>query len=154
MCFLINTLFRSYQLIQFQSQLSLYEQELHQDIQDFKGNGGYSLTREKPELYSSEVFSKLKYEDLKKAHTETVVPVTQEDYDKKMKFESVDSYLRYRKQNTPNMPSLEQSKQMLNKKNTNNDKINTQRAYKLLKRDQEIADSNKKWWSNLKQLSL
>ena len=36
---------------------------LHQDIQDFKGNGGYSLTREKPELYSSEVFSKLKYED-------------------------------------------------------------------------------------------
>ena len=58
-----------------------------------------------------------------------------------------------RKENTPNMPSLEQSRQMLNRKNTTNDKINTQRAYKLLKRDQEIADSNKKWWSNLKQLS-
>lgn len=129
------------------------ELTLHKNIKDLGGRGGYSLTREKPELYSSGLFSKLNYEDLKKAHTETVVPVTQEDYNKKMKFESLDSYLRYRKENTPNMPSLEQSRQMLNRKNTTNDKINTQRAYKLLKRDQEIADSNKKWWSNLKQLS-
>lgn len=127
---------------------------LHQDIRDFRGNGGYSLTREKPELYSSEVFSKLKYEDLKKAHTETVVPVTQEDYDKKMKFESVDSYLRYRNTTEPNMLSLNQSKQLLSERNMTNDKVNTQRAYKLLKRDQEIEDCNKQWWSNLKQLSL
>lgn len=127
---------------------------LHQDIQDFEGNGGYSLTREKPELYSSEVFSKLKYEDLKKAHTETVVPVTQEDYNKKMKFESVDSYIRYRDSKQPQMLSLQQSKKMLSERTMTNDKINTQRAYKLLKRDQEISDSNKQWWSNLRQLTL
>ena len=38
------------------------------------------------------IFSNLLYEDLKKAHTETVVPVTMEDYLVKPKFESVELY--------------------------------------------------------------
>ena len=41
--------------------------------------GGYDLTRSKP-MRSSDIFSKLQYDDLRKAHTETVVPVTHEDY--------------------------------------------------------------------------
>lgn len=127
---------------------------LHKDIKNLEATGGYSLTRDKPELYCSDLFSKLKYEDLKKAHTETVVPVTQEDYNKKMKFESVDSYLRYRNNTEPSMISLNQSKKLLNERNKTTDKINSERAYKLIKRDQEIADSNKRWWANLKQLSL
>ena len=37
-------------------------------------SSNYDLTRKKPEKYSSEIFSKLNYEDLKVAHTETVIP--------------------------------------------------------------------------------
>ena len=48
--------------------------------------------------------------------------------------------------------SIEQSKNMLRNRNVSNDKINTQRAYRLIKRDEQIHESNKKWWANLKQL--
>ena len=98
------------------------------------------------------MFSKLPYEDLKKAHTETVVPVTMEDYLVKPKFESVESYMRYREQHRPDMVSLEQSKKMMRDRNMQNDKINTERAFRLIKRDEEIGKANQKWWANLKQL--
>ncbi len=124
----------------------------HQGIRDLEIGGGYGLTREKPLEYGSDIFSNLPYEDLKKAHTETVVPVTMEDYLVKPKFESVESYMRYREQHRPDMVSLEQSRQMMKQRNMKNDKVNTERAFRLIKRDEEIAQSNKKWWAHLKQL--
>ena len=50
------------------------------DLEEMTSNNGYDLDRNKPSSYSSGMFSKLAYEDLKKAHTETVVPVTHDDY--------------------------------------------------------------------------
>ena len=125
---------------------------VHEAINDMEGIGGYDLTRGKPEQYSSDMFSSLPYQDLRKAHTETVVPVTMEDYLVKPKFDNVDSYVRYREQNRPDMISLEQSRDMMRDRNIKNDRQNTERAFRLIKRDEEIAQSNKKWWSHLKQL--
>ena len=125
---------------------------VHEEIRDVGNKGGYDLTRNKPTQYSSDIFSNLPYQDLKKAHTETVVPVTMEDYLAKPRFENVESYVRYREQNRPDMVSLDQSKQMLKERNIKNNKINTERAFRLIKRDEEIAQSNKKWWAHLKQL--
>jgi hypothetical protein len=51
--------------------------------------------REEPE-YSSNVFDKLKYEDVKKAYTETVVPVTREDYVNRPKYTSIHQYQMHR----------------------------------------------------------
>jgi len=124
----------------------------HNGIRDMEVGGGYGLARQKPQEYCSDIFSNLQYEDLKKAHTETVVPVTIEDYEARPKFDSVEKYVRYREQHRPNMVSLEQSKQMMKDRNTVNDKVNTERAFRLIKRDEEISQSNKKWWSHLKQL--
>ena len=124
----------------------------HNGIREMEVGGGYGLARQKPQEYCSDIFSNLQYEDLKKAHTETVVPVTIEDYEAKPKFDSVEKYVRYREQHRPNMVSLEQSKQMMKDRNTVNDKVNTERAFRLIKRDEEISQSNKKWWSHLKQL--
>ena len=125
---------------------------LHKEISDMKSKGGYGLTRNKPEQYSSDLFSSLPYQDLKKAHTETVVPVTMEDYLVKPRFENVDSYVRYREQTRPDMVSLDQSRQMLKERSIRNNKINTQRAFRLIRRDEEIGRANKKWWAHLKQL--
>ena len=125
---------------------------LHKEVNEIEEGKGYDLTRNKPEYYSSNLFSNLPYQDLKKAHTETVVPVTNEDYLSKPKFKNVDSYVRYREQTKPGMVSLDQSKQMLKERNMRNNKINTERAFRLIKRDEEIAQSNKKWWAHLKQL--
>ena len=124
----------------------------HNGIRDLEIGAGYGLTREKPMEYASGIFSNLQYEDLKKAHTETVVPVTMEDYLAKPRFENVESYVRYREKNRPDMVSLEQSKKMMRERNMQNDKINTERAFRLIKRDEEIGQANQKWWANLKQL--
>jgi len=125
----------------------------HNGIRDMMSGGGYGLTREKPTEYGSDIFSgNLQYEDLKKAHTETVVPVTMEDFTGKKKFDSVESYIRHREKSKPDMVSLEQSKQMMRERNIQNDKINTERAFRLIKRDEEIDQANQKWWANLKQL--
>jgi hypothetical protein len=125
---------------------------VHQGIRDIELGGGYNLTREKPEQYSSEIFSNLPYQDLKRAHTETVVPITREDYLMKPKFDNIESYVRHREENMPDMVSLEQSRTLLNRRASNNAKTNTERAFRLIKRDEEISKANKKWWSHLKQL--
>ena len=65
-------------------------------LSEMGATGGYDLMREQPTFYSASIFSKLPYEDLKRAHTETVVPVTKEDYLNKPKFSNVDSYRSYR----------------------------------------------------------
>ena len=76
-------------------------------------NNQYSLTREKPTYYSSDIFSKLNYDDLKKAHTETVVPVTNEDFENREKFNSVDDLNAYRNNQNTAPNSLEQSKLLM-----------------------------------------
>ena len=124
----------------------------HEGIRELEIGGGYGLSREKPQEYGSDIFSNLQYEDLKKAHTETVVPVTMEDYLAKPRFENVESYVRYREEHRPDMVSLDQSRQMMRDRNIKNDKINTERAFRLIKRDEEMAKSNKQWWAHLKQL--
>ena len=115
-------------------------------------NKGFSLDREKPSDYSSDIFSNLKYEDLKKAHTETVIPVTKEDFDKKQKFNNLENYKTYRSQQNTNPLSLEQSKKYLQERDTKNNENDTRRIFNILKRDEEIISANKKWWGTLKQL--
>ena len=116
------------------------------------GNGGYNLVRDKVENYSSGLFSKLSYEDFKKAHTETVIPVTREDYEKKEKFSSLEMYKRHRDSQNTAPPSLQQSRQYLAERDKNENVLHARRAFKILKRDEEIEKNNKKWWSNLQRL--
>ena len=122
-------------------------------VQDTEGgNSGYNLVRDKVENYSSGLFSKLSYEDFKKAHTETVIPVTREDYEKKEKFSSLEMYKRHRDSQNTAPPSLQQSRQYLAERDKNENVLHARRAFKILKRDEEIEKNNKKWWSNLQRL--
>ena len=90
---------------------------VHKDIMttENKSNGSY-LANTKPEEYSSDVFSKLPYEDLRKAHTETVVPVNMKDFHNTKKFISVNELNQFRNSQDINSSSLDQSKQFLKKK--------------------------------------
>ena len=125
---------------------------VHDDVQEMGGQNGYNLSRDAPTEYSSDIFSKLKYEDLKKAHTETVVPVTREDFENKKQFSSVDEYKRYRAESRTNPISLQQSQQYLQDRATRNNETEVNRIYSILQRDEEVEKSNKKWWAHLKQL--
>jgi hypothetical protein len=126
----------------------------HEGVVDTFGTDGYNLVREKVGNYSSGLFSKLPYEDFKKAHTETVIPVTHQDFLNKKKFSSLEMYKRHRDSQETTPVSLQQSQQYLAEREKNKDQIHSRRAFKILKRDEEIEKSNEKWWSNLQRLTL
>tara|TARA_A100001015_G_C15010424_1_gene722812 strand:+ start:1038 stop:1919 length:882 start_codon:yes stop_codon:yes gene_type:complete len=124
----------------------------HNGIMEMGGGGGYDLTRNRPNIYESDVFSKLQYEDLRKAHTETVVPVTMEDFYNKKRFDDLDSLKKHRDNSEETPLSLSQSKEYLNKRKEQEEIVNSTRAFNLIKRDREIEKSNQKFWTYLKQL--
>ena len=124
----------------------------HQGVKEMGENDGYNLVREKVNNYSSGLFSKLPYEDFKKAHTETVIPVTHQDFLNKEKFNSLEMYKKHRDSQDVVPPSLQQSQQYLAEREKNEGQIHSRRAFKILKRDEELEKSNEKWWSNLQRL--
>jgi hypothetical protein len=124
------------------------------DLEEMTSEGGYDLDRNKPQCYSSGVFSRLQYEDLKKAHTETVVPVTHEDYINKEKYSSMEDLKSARSRQNIAPMNKRVSKAMLNKKNYSSEKVATNLAYDLLKQEEEAKKINERWWRNLKQLEL
>ena len=125
---------------------------LHKGVNEMVHGGGYDLTRSRPEEYSSDIFSKLQYDDLRKAHTETVVPVTHEDYLRRKKYNNVESLKKDRAENNPGMLSLAQSKELLRGRKSKEQMADTQRAFKILKREEEINRANKEWWKELRTL--
>lgn len=123
------------------------------DIQEINSSAIYQgIDGSAPESYGSDIFSKLSYEDLKVAHTETVVPVCENDYNNILKFNNVEVLRDYRnQQNTKPMSKTEMDKYYSNRTN-NEDKTNINLAYRLAKQDEEMKNANKTWWANLRLL--
>jgi hypothetical protein len=125
-----------------------------EEIMNFNDNQNSlkSLDGGAPELYSCDVFSKLPYDDLKKAHTETVIPVSNSDYQKIKKYNSLEEYRNFRNNQNMNPPSKQESDNYFSNKNKKEDELNTNMAYKLSKQDEEMEKANNNWWSNLRLL--
>jgi len=122
------------------------------DIEEIGNTGGYDLSRDAPAEYSSDVFSKLQYEDLKKAHTQNVVPVTREDFEKHKQYKSVDEFRRHRAQQESTPLSLQQSREYLRKREEQGTAGDTRRIFSIIKRDEEVQKNSEKWWGNLRRL--
>jgi hypothetical protein len=116
--------------------------------------GSSDLTGEVPVSYAADVFSDLKYDDLYRAYTETVVPVTLEDYENTKKFNNVDDYKKYR--NIQNITPLELNVSMQNLENMKvaDEKETTARAYKLAKQLEEVKEKQNYFLSRLLQITL
>jgi len=105
---------------------------------------GYGLARDRPEEHSS-YGSSLAYEDLKKAHTESVIPVTHEDYDAVRKYKNMNELQMSRDMDrrtfnyseTASQSALARSQQL----QTEDD---MRRAFKLAQQDEVVRDLNKK----------
>ena len=121
-------------------------------VQDMGANSGYNLVRDRIE-YSSDIFSKLKFQDLKKAHTETIIPVTKDDFNRRPKFANVESYRQYRNSNRVKPVSMEESQRILLQKEDLDGKNNTRRAFKMYQQDLKVEKANNAWWKTIKQLS-
>ena len=121
-------------------------------VQDMGANSGYNLVRDRIE-YSSDIFSKLKFQDLKKAHTETIIPVTKDDFNRRPKFANVESYRQYRNSNRVKPVSMEESQRILLQKEDLDGKNNTRRAFKMYQQDLKVEKANNVWWKTIKQLA-
>jgi hypothetical protein len=113
-----------------------------------------SILREKPAEYSSDLFSKLKYEDLRKAHlTETVVPVTEEEVMRQTKVYSTVNHLKLERNMNIPIPSEAEMKQQLKEKQIDEMKTQLDMFYKLGRQMEQIEEANKKWNSQFYMLT-
>jgi hypothetical protein len=129
---------------------------VHNDFQDMNtSNGGqFDLVREIPGDYGSSMFDKLQFEDVRKAHCESVIPVTEEDFHNRKKYTNIDELNRERTQdmvqNSDRWLSSHESR--LKDSNTQDEDINIQRAYKLMNQDEMIRENHEKFWSDMKRI--
>lgn len=127
---------------------------VHEGINElqFHYQGATSLTDTTPGNYSSDIFSNLKYEDLRKAHTETVIPVTNDDYNNVKKFRNVNEYNTFR--NNQNVVPLSeiQAQEYLMNKNKLEEIEGSKRAFKLAKQMEENQKKQDSYWANMRTI--
>lgn len=119
------------------------------------GNGGYyGLGREAPQEYSSGLFSSLQYEDLKKAHTESVIPVTAEDFVNRKKYTSVNEMKMFRDiEKTQYDFSRENHTTKLDQATALQVEQDMQRVFRMAKQDEIVRDINAKFKSEFFQIT-
>ena len=130
---------------------------IKQDIKELGADGdsnGYNeLIDDNIECYQTGIFSSLQYEDLYKAHTETVIPVTQEDYKSRKHFSNDNDLKLYREKQDNRPKTQEESKEILNNKYKSQEKEDIKRIYKLVKQDEIIEKKNQDFINNFKLLT-
>ncbi len=119
------------------------------------GNGGYyGLGREAPQEYSSGLFSSLQYEDLKKAHTESVIPVTAEDFMNRKKYSSVNEMQMFRDmEKTQYDFSRQNHTTKLDQATALQVEQDMQRVFRMAKQDEIARDINTKFKSEFFQIT-
>jgi len=126
----------------------------------YMGSGfvsGSGIGGDAPQTYEcGDIFSKLPYEDLRKAHTETVIPVTEEDdFHNVRRFRNVNEYSQHRSEEEKTMVPLsqKQAKEYLANKERLYEEESTQRAYRVTKQLEEINKRQDTFWSGLQRLT-
>jgi hypothetical protein len=128
---------------------------VHKDVSELNSWNSISaseLTREGPGEFNSDLFSRLPFQDLQKAHTETVIPVTDEDYNIIPKFKNVNEYLNHRNKVDITPLSEQQSQQYLNQQNDRESEKAVRRAYELAKQSEIAKQKNQEFWGNIQFL--
>ena len=122
----------------------------YNSINGFNDSGYCDLANSRPEEYSSGMFSKLQYEDLKKAHEESVVPVTEEDF--KPKYNNLEEMKIKRSQQNLTPLTENEAREYMHASTYNDNFVSSHRAFKLAKQEEEAEKANKTWWASLKQI--
>lgn len=113
-------------------------------------NAGWSSIADTPNVFDGGSGS-LVYQDLQKAHTETIIPVDESDLDSIRTFKSVDEMQNYRHTQNLIIDPEEQEKTL--RMQTREDSENaTRRAYKLAKQSEEVSAKSQMFWKNLRLL--
>ena len=121
----------------------------------FSCNNTTNLLNDRLDDYSSsDIFSKFGYNDLKKAHEDTLIPVSENL--KRQDFKSINDYKMFRNQQEGSniQYTLDESNKILENNKKIEDKITNDRAFKLAKQDEEVMKNNNNFWSKIKLLNM
>ena len=93
------------------------------------------------------------YTDLRQAYVESVIPVTEDDYRRTQKFNSVDEYKRHRDSSNTVPLSKEEAMKQLFKENKQKDEESAALAYFYAQQTEKAQKNQANFWSGLKQIS-
>lgn len=96
----------------------------------------------------------LGFTDLRQAYVESVIPVTQEDYERMPKFKNMSEYKSHRDNHSDVQPlSKEESEQLLIRNQRQMDLESTALAYKHAQQAEKMKQKQQSFWGELRQLT-
>ena len=127
---------------------------VHQGINDMDSGGpaASNLGGGALENYSSGMFSSVQFQDLKQAHVESVIPVTDEDYANVKKFRNVNEYNTYRHNQDTTPLSEQQALQYLATRDRQEETMSTQRAFELAKQTEQANERSTQFWAGIMKI--
>jgi len=117
--------------------------------------GGSSLMDYNNNFTSGSLFSSdgMGYTDLRQAYVESVIPVTEDDYNKTRKFKSVDEYKRHRDSAETKPLEKEEAMRQLYQQNKQKDEESAALAFYYAQQAEKLKEKKSNFWSGLKQLT-
>ena len=126
---------------------------VHQDVNELSsGSMGTMLGSDTNSNYSSGMFGSVPYQDLKQAHVESVIPVTEQDYANVKKFKDVNEYNIYRTSQDTRPLTEEQSLQYLASKEKQEETLSSKRAFELAKQTEDANARNQHFWAGIMKI--
>ena len=119
--------------------------------------GGSSLMEHNSNFSSNSLFgggnNGIDFTDLRQAYVESVIPVTEEDYNKVQKFNSIDAYKRHRDGVDTTPLSKEEAMRQLFNNEKQAEEESAALAFYYAQQSEKAQKNNNTFWSGLKQLT-
>ena len=128
---------------------------VRKDVGDmYSGNSANSadLVGVQLDNYSSDMFSSVQFQDLKQAHVESVIPVTDEDYQNVPKFNNVNELMIHRNTQGAVPLSEQQALQYLSNREKEESEMSSSRAFELAKQTETAKEKSQEFWAGIMKI--
>jgi hypothetical protein len=116
--------------------------------------GGSALMEYNSNFTSGSLFNGSSgYTDLRQAYAESVIPVTEDDYNKVQKFKSMDEYKRHRDTVNTTPLSKEEALRQLYRQEKEKNEESAALAFYYAQQSEKAKKNESEFWSGLKQLT-
>jgi hypothetical protein len=117
--------------------------------------GGSTLMAYDSNFTAGSLFSNegMTYTDLRQAYAESVIPVTEDDYNKVKKFRSIDEYKRHRESVDTKPLKKEEAMKQLFVQNKQKDEESAALAFYYAQQSEKALKNQQSFWSGLKQVT-
>ena len=116
--------------------------------------GGSTLMDYNNNFTSGSLFSGegMGYTDLRQAYVESVIPITEDDYNKMPKFKNIEEYKRHRDDSNTKPLEKDDALKKLYHQNKQKDEESAALAFHYAKQSEKVKKSNDTFWSGLQQV--